>query len=326
MKKIACFLGEKDLHYLDHLAPLADLLDIPLVTTDVDVEKLVEEFYPTVKTVWAPNIHAPILTTCDVVVTCMPKKMAKSALPFLGEDASSKKLVFCPHGQSDKNNLSALQEESSFLVYGKQMVDRLGFHPLKNAYFVTGNYRKLYYENKALFYQKWMQKNLPHLLERPFFFYAPTWEDYENSFSLAQGERFFTHFPKDLTLVVKLHPNTWKKRWVELLLWKERYKDQITFLENIPIVLPFVSTCQGYIGDSSSVGYDALAYNKPHFIVTEKENQPLYAIRNKLDMQRIKQQLQENSAPIKKAAQNEVFHPKVSIEELMQWLQARCFS
>ena len=56
-------------HYIDHLTPLCEILDIPLFVTDEEDEKIVKLFYPKVNVLQVDYIQLPdlLVENIDIV-------------------------------------------------------------------------------------------------------------------------------------------------------------------------------------------------------------------------------------------------------------------
>ncbi|MEL7431237.1 MAG: CDP-glycerol glycerophosphotransferase family protein [Chlamydiota bacterium] len=320
-KKLACLIYGQEMHYIDHLAPLAYFFKIPLITSDVDVESTLKEFYPEVTSYWIDPLRLPAYLSkgYDGIISCMPKSYVDSLL-FPSSIKKRPIFFFCPHGNSDKKNLRLLAQETHVFVYGEQMRTRLKGGK-KTFLFFLGDYRRQYYQEQKLFYRKILSRFLPqNRKQTPSFFYAPTWEDYENNFSLERGEKLIASFPKNYDLLVKVHPNTYLKEELTLLRWKYFYaKPNIYFLENIPVVYPILEKVDGYIGDGSSIGYDALLLKKSLFFFTKKRKRALFPYGKMLSMQRIKEDLDAKdgvSSEKKRAFVDHVFQKNVCLKSL----------
>ena len=58
MDRCACLIFGDHLHYLDHLAPLAHLLNIPLIVSDPKIAALAKTYYPMVELVLCEDAEA----------------------------------------------------------------------------------------------------------------------------------------------------------------------------------------------------------------------------------------------------------------------------
>jgi predicted transcriptional regulator len=94
MHKSAAFLYGVDFQYIDHIAPLADLLSIPLIITTEFIESLLTEFYPQIRVELASQLtfSESIVKDYDVIFTCFPKKIF-DPLFFFEEHKLRKKLL-----------------------------------------------------------------------------------------------------------------------------------------------------------------------------------------------------------------------------------------
>jgi CDP-glycerol glycerophosphotransferase (TagB/SpsB family) len=51
-------------------------------------------------------------------------------------------------------------------------------------------------------------------------------------------------------------------------------KEQVFFLQDFPSIAPLLAAMDVYIGDFSSIGYDALSWNKPMFFLNQQKRNP----------------------------------------------------
>jgi len=282
-------------HHLDHIATLCAVLDIPLIVTEEHLEAQAKTYYPQLVVFCFPYTEAAqrIVQNYDAIITAMPTDMFESIF-FLAKKLSKKNpiTIWCPHGNSDKGydsfSMSVLHKEKILLVYGKKMLDFLkekngigsGAHVLS-----VGNYRYTFYQNHKLFYQKLMHK---HILEKllpsaPIYLYAPTWEDDEKASSFHTAIPYLLEtLPKEINLIVKFHPNTLLEENLSIkkLFWKYESAPNVLFLEHFPLIYPLLDLVSVYIGDTSSIGYDFLSFNRPMFFLNVQDKvpqRPLYS-------------------------------------------------
>lgn len=267
-----------DFHLLDHIAPLAEILGIPLMTTEEKNFLFAQKYYPEVKTEYVEHIDSHfkfIANHFEVLFEC---KYWAPHLSDLFKTLYQKhlKLIFCPHGFSDKGlHLPVLEPyryQEGVLLYGKnhiQMLKKLNIWPLK-SYVEIGNYRYLYYLKHQKFLDDLAQKEIfSHFLKnQPLVFYAPTWNDAENSTSFfSYFEWLLSHFPDHYNLLIKVHPlleqrDPVKYYRLEGLLAN---KPNILLVSEFPPVYPLLKRADLFIGDFSSVGYDFLKFQKPMY-------------------------------------------------------------
>src|SRR5207245_1472804 len=156
--------------HLDHLGPLASFLQIPLIVTEPEIEKLAEKYYPelTVRLIEHSSLPFTLVQEFETIFTTLPQPII-SELFFFAEQLLNKKLrtIWVPHGNSDKGHASyfmeALKEETYSLVYGKKMTDFLdnkgSFSQLKRCIEI-GNFRKQFAEKHSTFYQPLVEKEI----------------------------------------------------------------------------------------------------------------------------------------------------------------------
>lgn len=257
-------------HYLDHLAPLCSLLQVPLIVCEPQIQEQAKLYYPDLQLI-SQNVWE--LTLPQKVLSCTPKALLQAAFP-----KSSFDLIWLPHGSSDKGKnaffFEALKEEKLLLIYGEKMKETLVEKGVLLPTFSIGNFRLDYFLQKKSFYDRMVA--MPQGVN---FFYAPTWEDQESSSS------FWNSFPllakatvETANLIVKLHPNTIQKHGpeIEILIGKCGRKNIFFLFENLPIY-PLLSQISAYIGDMSSIGYDCLAFDFPMYFLEKKWDTPLHS-------------------------------------------------
>ncbi len=276
-------------HYIDHLAPLCSLLEIPLFVTEEEEEKLLKTFYPEVKTFRIDSIPLPdlLVENIDIVFLCTPRILFDEIF-FFPQKLHNKKVhtIWVPHGNSDKGHLSlfmeGLNQEEVALVYGNKMIDFLkkkkAFAQLKN-YVITGNLRKSYYFQHKAFYDQIVQnlilRKLPSAEKTVF--YAPTWKDTESSSSFLEATPFLIeNLPSNWNLLIKPHPNLLMENEEKTRRLIENYQmnDRVSFILDFPPIFPLLTISDIYIGDLSSIGYDFLGFNKPMFFLNQQERDP----------------------------------------------------
>ncbi len=323
ISQMACLLYGNNLHYLDHLAPLAALLHIPLIVTDIDIEETAEAFYPDIKVQYidATEIHKYV-SQYDAVISCFTKTHFDNYFS-LAQNLLQKKTTFiwCPHGNSDKENLEALKEETHLLIYGDQMRKRA---EILGKQFLVGNYRKSYFSSHKKFYRSLVQKQVLDFLPRQLnLLYAPTWEDYEKNSSFCCMHSLLEHLPKNYNLIVLLHPNTWLQREFELEKIIYNFKDQknILFVKNFPPIFPILESAFAYIGDISSIGYDFLFFKRQMFFLSEsKKDLPLFQCGSVFSFQDVKQiykllEKPKNFSSQQEALKKHVFYERGCMDE-----------
>ncbi len=289
MEKIAGFIYGPQQHHLDHIAPLCSLLEIPLIVTEKSLEKMATEFYPTLVVFHIDYLPLPqtILERYDCLITALAKPMLESIF-FLASTLNRKilKSIWCPHGNSDKGGqtsmMSALSKESAVCVYGNKMVDFIkkqgGLSKTCETFFV-GNYRRYFFEKYKTFYTKLTEKLVFSKFEKSqtTILYAPTWDDFEQGSTVHKAlPHLLDNFPTDLNLIIKLHPNmlidddlTLKK-----LMWEYEGSKHVIFLNDFPLIYPLCEKIDLYIGDTSSIGYDFLSFDKPMLFLNAEEHSP----------------------------------------------------
>lgn len=271
----AAFNTGPDFHLLDHIAPLADLLSIPLIVTEEKNFDLAQTFYPNVKPRFQPDLEFELGSIAEEFDALFECKYWQLHLKRLFFDLYKKEmdLVFCPHGQSDKGYraplLAPYANQDLVLIYGdllSQMLKDLGIEVKQKA--MVGNYRLNYYLKHRFFYDQIAEEKIfshlsPH---KKTLLYAPTWRDADQSTSFfAQGSRVVDS--SDWNLIVKIHPLL-EMRNPELfyrIASKIEQRANTILVSEFPPVYPILFRVDAFLGDASSVGYDFLATEKPLF-------------------------------------------------------------
>lgn len=278
MTRSAAILYGSSLHYLDHLAPLSSLLEIPLLVDDEELYSLAKKYYPKLRLTLcgSQEIYFYAAENFDYLITCRPRPLFDVDF-FLPQTLLKKKLktIWCPHGNSDKGRSSFLMEglklEDLLLIYGRRMHAFIRQKGVRAKCLKVGNYRYRYFLENKRFYENILQK------EKLFFpcgkktiLYAPTWKDYENSSSLETFLDPLLQSPKDINLIIKPHPNLFLTQPLEMekLMEDAKRTKNVRVIKDLPVIYPLLSVVDGYLGDMSSIGYDFLTFQKPLFFLT----------------------------------------------------------
>ncbi len=252
--------------HLDHLAPLCEMLDIPLIVVEREQVELGALFYPMIEIQYVPLSRLTlkyIASRFDTIITC-GKFWAMELKPLL-ELLHKKKVrfVFAPHGMSDKEELlSKSVNQDVQLIYGP-LTKTNALHHIE-----MGNIRLGFYEKHRAHFDE---------LADPFFqtekktvLYAPTWKTKATSSSFfTDTGRIIEQLSDEYNLLIKLHPLLEENDLVNFHRIIGRYEDRATFIENFPPVYPLLDRTDVYLGDFSSVGYDFLHYDRPMYFLQE---------------------------------------------------------
>lgn len=270
--KCAGLIIDNSPHYLDHLAPFCGSLSWPLIVCEESIAEQCRRFYPTVE-ILETEFSKLQLPPC--IVSCDNRTMLDSLLgplhPWRG------RLLWLPHGLSDKGwkrpFFEALEREDVLLVYGQRMREILRAKNIKLPQISVGNFRFNFYRANREFYDHLLQK---HFGNQRFILYAPTWEDSEDNGTFWEAfPRLLDAVPSHLHLLIKPHPNTEQRFGAKLERCRAlaEAKANVIFLDEFLPIYPLLSRTEVYIGDMSSIGYDALFSEKPlFFLQREKTN------------------------------------------------------
>ncbi|MFZ4772764.1 MAG: hypothetical protein ACOYK9_02085 [Chlamydiia bacterium] len=140
---------------IEYLAPLIDILQLPLFVTEKEIEDRINRSFPSVNVTRAsPNdLGKILLKKGNTIISCIPTSKIRDI--FHIEEMMHKRrfhTVFLPHGFEEPLPLSAA-EEKHLLVSGPKMIDELyslSGNPRYKTLVSIGNYRELYFGRKEL--------------------------------------------------------------------------------------------------------------------------------------------------------------------------------
>lgn len=293
--RCAAFNTGSEFHMLDHIAPLAELMQMPIITTEEQNFELACRYYPQVKTHLISDLEfklSEIAEQFDVLFEC---KFWGSHLKSLFKQFYNKdmRLVFCPHGQSDKGIQSLAQYplQDVVLLYGDlliEMLQKLNLWPKITNYAFVGNYRLQFYRKYQTFYDQLANEEVFSKLnsQNKTLLYAPTWKDADQSTSFfTHGAKVISQLPTDWNLILKLHPLLEQRdpaQFYKIATLIDQRPNAI-LLNEFPPVYPILSRADAYLGDFSSVGYDYLAFNRPLFFFPSKLSGKLHSCGRMID-------------------------------------------
>ncbi|MBI3900936.1 MAG: CDP-glycerol glycerophosphotransferase family protein, partial [Chlamydiia bacterium] len=266
-------------HLLDHIAPLADLLNIPLILSSEEMYSLAETYYPEVQKELMEDMEFQLKELAgrfDALVEC---KYWLPHLKTIFKNLYRKEmdLIFCPHGQSDKGFakplLAPYAQQDIILLYGEMqmhMLKTLNIWETIDRFAFIGNYRLLYYQKHKKYLDQLVEEKIfSHLSPNlPTMLYAPTWKDADQSTSFFHwGQKIAKEKPADWNLIVKVHPLLEKRDPASYykLAYELQNVANLLLISDFPPVYPLLARTDVYLGDYSSVGYDFLYFERPMF-------------------------------------------------------------
>ena len=283
-----------DIHLLDHIAPLAELKGMPLIFTEEKNSALAQRYYPQVQGIYLPDLELRLGAIAEQFDTLFECKYWAPHLKELFRNLYKKemKLVFCPHGQSDKGFLLAPYAfQDRLLIYGELMVEmlkELGIWSSIVNYELIGNHRLRFYQKYREFYDSLAEEEVFSKLDskRKTLLYAPTWRDADDSSSFFRyGAQVLSQLPSDWNLIVKLHPLLEQRdpsQFYSIIALADR-KPNALVLSEFPPVYPILARADVYLGDASSVGYDFLLFQRPMFFFPAQRAGRLHSCGTKID-------------------------------------------
>jgi hypothetical protein len=284
-----------DFHLLDHIAPLAELMQMPLITTEELSNTLAQKYYPQVELRHMPDLEFQLSLLAEQFDALFESKYWMSHLKSLFRELYHKemRLIFCPHGQSDKGFKAPLLAPYAFqdgvLLYGSlliQMLKELEIWPLISHYAIVGNYRLQFYQKYRAFYDDLARKEIPLDKKKKTLLYAPTWCDADQATSFFEhGPKVIAQLPSDWNLMIKLHPLLEQRNpayFYSISALAEK-KSHVFLIHEFPPVYPILSQADIYLGDSSSVGYDFLFFQRPLYFFPTKHSGRLSSCGRRID-------------------------------------------
>lgn len=284
-EEIAALNTGKDSRLLDHLAPLCEMMQIPLFLTDENNHELISKFYPNTSSHYVPTEDFSLFTLAERYPILIQSTFWEPHLMQLIKSAHPHaRFGYCPHGNSDKGHQKGMMEpiqwQDFVFLYGEHMVDRLKKQNLWKElppYVFTGNYRLGYYQKYQTFYDTLVQKEIfSHLNpNNPTILYAPTWNDEENSSSFYTiCKNLIQQLPEEYNLIIKTHPLLQEQDPAQYYraLPEVSHKRNFLLLEEFPPIFPLLAKVDVLLGDASSIGYDFLHFENPMFFFNPFKN------------------------------------------------------
>lgn len=287
-----------DFHLLDHIAPLAAIMEMPLITVEEKNYELACRYYPQVQNRHMPDLESKLSVIAEEFDALFECKYWAPHLKTLFQKLFNKemRLIFCPHGQSDKGyNASllapyALQE--TVLLYGDllvEMLKELSIWPSISSYALVGNYRLGFYQKHRAFYDKLAREEIPLDKKNRTLLYAPTWRDADKASSFFQyGPKVISELPSDWNLIVKVHPLLEQRdpAYFYSIAAEIDKKPNAFLIHEFPPVYPLLAISDAYLGDASSVGYDFLYFQRPLYFFPSELSGKLQSCGRTLDPSR----------------------------------------
>ena len=275
MRKTAGLLYGRDDGHLDHLAPLCSLLQIPLYFTSKTLYSFAQKQYFGLESILAaPNAVAGLITeNYDSLLSTLPRQLIDPI--FLFEEITYQKRLhsyWLPHGASDKENMLALTDEDTLLIYGEKMKGMLPTEAKEKTQSI-GNFRLKYFQTHRSFYKELLQTHFKNTLKGQNILYAPSWE---SNHIEKWVHALIIKKPEGANLFIKLHPNSYKQGGLSAIAHRYEGLSGVYFIENFFPIYPLLSIMDSLYTDISSIGYDFLYFDAPLYF-TEEHTSPLNA-------------------------------------------------
>ena len=293
--RCAAFNTGTDFHLLDHIAPLAEQMGMPLITTEERNDALARRYYPQIEVRNMPDLESELSAIAEEFDALFECKYWAPHLKLLFRQLYNKemRLVFCPHGQSDKGYKAALLDPYAFqdavLLYGDlliEMLKDLNIWTSLSNYAVVGNYRLRFYQKYRSFYDSLVVREVPLDKKKRTLLYAPTWRDADGATSFFQyGKEVISQLPFDWNLIVKIHPLLEQRdpAYFYAIAAQMDKKPSAILIHEFPPVYPLLSLSDIYLGDASSVGYDFLYFQRPLYFFQGEQTGKIHSCGRRID-------------------------------------------
>lgn len=271
--KGVAYIDNTEVHHLDHIGVLAATLEIPLITTDLNLYYLGKQFYPQLDIcfVEAKDLTNKALANSFDIIFVTNFWLKKDFNDFFKISSKKMRYVHCSHGNSDKGQnyplLNLFLEQDMVLIYGQRMQEFLREHNVfLEKEVLCGNYRLEYYKKHKKFYDKLILPN--HFDYKKTVLFAPTWTPLDSCL-FKNTEHLLEDIPDDYCLIFKVHPaferdhHSHYEKFEKLC---KAYKN-VMILKDFPAIYPLLDKVDYYVGDASSINYDFLYFNKPMFFI-----------------------------------------------------------
>lgn len=277
------------IHYNDHLAPIAILMEIPLLVLEQIDYDVCKKYYPGIDVrlvdyeTFTPEALSQKYSHFFVSDLWDRHSFKEKFGPFEKKYSKTIRNIHVPHGYSDKGfYIKKAALEDITLVYGQNMLDMFlqenVLHHLQQ-YILTGNYRYTFFKKHEEFYDNIVKKEiLTHFdQERKIILYAPTWMDlFESTTYFDSIDQILENIPDEYNIIIKPHPRLELDNIEDYykILGKYQNNPRIFFLTEFPLIFPLLKYTDIYLGDMSSIGYDFLIFNRPMFFLNKDNRDP----------------------------------------------------
>lgn len=265
-------------HHLEHLAPVAALMGVPVLMSDAPGHFAAARSYPGLEVRWIAGGIGPGAIDAGLAAAkaLAPRVVYLSDLyprerlarGLGGEHAP--RVVYVPHGFSEKRQAWAAgtADQDVALLPGPLAVEQLHAmgvgERLPPIVYSGALRRRAYVGHRAFFDARAAERGLVAWTSGPTVLYAPTWSDAIGSSSfLAAFSGMAAGLPDGWRLVLKLHPHAEAQAPLVDRLVALAARPGIVVLRNESLVFPWLERADAYVGDMSSLAYDYLAYDRP---------------------------------------------------------------
>jgi CDP-Glycerol:Poly(glycerophosphate) glycerophosphotransferase len=291
----ACALGWTP-HYVEHLAFLCRLLDMPMIVGDERSLAAARDWYP-------PHLEILVRETELAEALTGTQPLIRGYMGGLAEEGfdvffyshmllrelveeiigdSDRRIVQSPHGFSEKKQPWAgyTIKNDAALLYGQLALDQLAVLGVLDRlvpHCLIGATRYHYYIEHREFFDSAVEARILGRLGRGRrrILYVPTWTDAIGSSSLpAAFEVLVRELPGDSDLIVKLHPhaeNPLYREGTDAIVRLADRRANVLLVRDNPLTYPLIAAADVVITDMSSMAYDSLIFDCPIYFFNQNQ-------------------------------------------------------
>lgn len=281
MKKYSpcLFIYDHDERYLDVLAPLSALLNIPLLVTESPTSHHIESFYPSVNCHIIPRDHIcnETLKQHNVIISCHPTYQMNELFSVSSTIQKNNPLfIWFPSQQKEEYaSYEHLDQEQIILVWGEALLQNLQTHGVSLSIFrtlMTGDIKHTYAQKMKKFYQNLLDKTLFSFLskEHPSYLLAPVfYQNKEKKSLLKTVTDLIENAPSTINLIVKINPldQIHEKKIIEKIKEKTKSLINVFSIIDYPVIPALFNIIEGMFTNNVSYAYHFCIYDKPLYFL-----------------------------------------------------------
>lgn len=279
-KNLPClFIYDDNEFFIDTLAPLAALINIPLLIIDSPSNQKIQSFYPSVECHTFPRdrICQEVLKKYNVIISCHPTYLMKELFSVSSAMLNiNPTFIWFPHQQKEEySSYEHLDQERIILVWGEALLHNLQRHGICLSIFRTlmlGDIKYIYTQKMKKFYQRFVTETLFSFLpkENDTYLIAPVFHKNQDSDALITTiSALIEHAPPTVNLIIKMDPmdQIHEKKCVEKIKKKAKPFFNSFVIMNYPVIPALFDQVKGLFTNNISYSYHFCIYDKPLYFL-----------------------------------------------------------